>query len=106
MSNVLEHNPGDHEDPLSAPLWLVGGFGAVLLIVFVLGLIALYNNARAVEEDVKVVNAEPAELERLLAEQRLRLEIPHQVAYEDEIVTVIPIEHAMELVVQDYGAGR
>lgn len=106
MSDALEHNPNDHEDPLSAPLWLIGGFGAVLLIVTVLGLIALYNNARSVEEDVKVVNVEPKELDLLLTPQQLRLEIPHQVVYEDEIVTVIPIEHAMELVVQEYGAGR
>ena len=106
MSEVFEHNPGDHDDPKAGPTWLVGIFGAVLLIVTVLALIALYNNVQTTEDVDKIVNAEPAELDALLAEQQLRLDYPHQVVFEEEIITVIPIEHAMELVVAEYNAGQ
>ncbi len=105
MSEVFEHNPNDHEDPLAGPTWLVGLLGAVLLVVTVLGVIALYQNAQTAEDESKIVNSDVVEFETLLADQQRRLEIPHQVVYEEEIATAIPIEHAMELVVEEYG-GR
>lgn len=45
MSDAYEHNPGDHEDPLPGPTWLVGIIGVVLLVVIVFGLTSLYYGA-------------------------------------------------------------
>ena len=39
----LEHNPGDHEDPLAGPTWTVGIIGTVMFVVTVLGVASLYR---------------------------------------------------------------
>ena len=38
MSDHAEHNPGDHEDPLPGPTWIVTFLGVVLLAVIILGI--------------------------------------------------------------------
>lgn len=105
MSEYFEHNPGDHEDPLAGPTWLVGILGVVLLIIVVLGLVALYYNAQQVENAEKVITAKAQEVEQLTEQQRLRLQIPHQVRFEEEVATVIPIEDAMRVVAEQYGGS-
>ena len=45
MHEVYEHNPGDHEDPLPGPTWILGILGSGLLGVVVLGVTALFFNA-------------------------------------------------------------
>jgi len=106
MSEHFEHNPGDHEDPMVGPTWLVSMLGVVLLLVIVLGLYAVYYNAQSVEDETKVIVRDPQELENLRAAQEARLRVPHQVRSEEEVATVIPIDHAMELIVQEYSAPR
>ncbi|MCZ6835582.1 MAG: hypothetical protein O7G85_07395 [Planctomycetota bacterium] len=102
MSDIVEHNPNDHEDPLAGPTWLISILGAVLLIVTVLGLIALYNTVWDAEEDLKIVEADAQEVQDMMKAQHLRLEIPHQVRYEEEVATVLPIEDAMRLIAEEY----
>src|SRR5688572_11056808 len=116
MDQSLEHNPGDHEDPLSGPTWMVAFLGAVLLAVIMLGLTALYYNAKTQEETVKVITRDPDELVKLREQQSAQIHGPSR--YVEEIVTVegseegkreralvIPIEQAMELVVKEAGAS-
>jgi hypothetical protein len=108
MSEHHEHNPGDHEDPLAGPTWLLGVIGIVLMIVIVLGLTALYYNAQAQFVEDRVKTAEIRELTEHLERQRARLEGPPReetrvIAEEEHTFYVIPIEQAMELVVQEYG---
>ncbi|MCI0364247.1 MAG: hypothetical protein L0Y44_10960 [Phycisphaerales bacterium] len=116
MDQSLEHNPGDHEDPLSGPTWMVAFLGAVLLAVIMLGLTALYYNANTQEETIKVITRDPDELVKLRQEQLAQIQGPPR--YVEEIVPVegseegkrekalvIPIEQAMELVVKEAGAS-
>ena len=78
MSEVFEHNPGDHEDPLTGPTWIIGFLGAVLLVVIMLGLTALYYSAAYQQEEIKIINPEPQELERLRTQQWAQLLVlPH-----------------------------
>ena len=102
MSDHAQHNLNDREDPAAAPTWLISILGAVLLIVTVLGLIALYNTAWDAEENVKIVEADAEEILKLKRAQDLRLEIPHIVRFEEEVATIIPIEDAMRFIAEDY----
>lgn len=111
MSDTFEHNPGDHEDPLSGPTWIVGFLGAVLLAVIILGITALYYNANHQEFVRKVVDRDPHELDKLRAEQLAQLEGPIRYVEvmekndkgDDVLVKslVIPISEAMQRVVAD-----
>ena len=117
MSDLFEHNPGDHEDPLAGPTWIIGFLGAVLLAVIGLGLTALYYNAQHKEEEAKIVKRDPLELEHLRAMQLAVIDAkPH---WREEMEKVegkndeqkvralsIPIDHAMELVVQESGKTK
>jgi hypothetical protein len=108
MSEVFEHNPSDHEDPLTGPTWIVAFLGAVLLIVITLGLTALFYNAQAQEEHQKLIMRDPMELGNLQARQREQLTgtprwVEQQIDVEGSTPQltrslVIPIERAMELV--------
>ncbi len=106
MSDVFEHNPDDHEDPAAGPIWLVAGLGTFLFIVTVLALTALYYNQLNMEVDSKEISAPNQEIEDLRAEQQTRLAEPHLDQFEDEIALVIPIERAMEKIVEEYGERR
>lgn len=116
MSEVYEHNPGDHEDPLTAPTWILGFLGAVLLTVIALGLTALFYNAQAQEERRKLIERDPLELEHLQAEQRAQIiGAPHWVEEQVQVEgsntpqavrsLAIPIDRAMELVVNESRAA-
>src|SRR5262245_2113458 len=109
MSEVFEHNPGDHEDPLTGPTWLIGLLGAVLLAVIGMGLTALLYNAQSQEEMRKIQMRDPAELIALRAAQQARLhadphwEISTDVDGHEHKALIIPINQAMEQIVKDYG---
>jgi hypothetical protein len=108
MSEVYEHNPSDHEDPLTGPTWIVAFLGTVLLTVITLGLTALFYNAQAQEEEQKLILRDPMELGNLQAHQREQITgtprwVEQQVVVEGSAPQltrslVIPIEQAMELV--------
>jgi len=111
MSEVYEHNPGDHEDPLPGPTWIVGILGAVLLAVIMLGLTALFYNAQAKEDDKKIVFKEPDEVIKLRESQNAILngtpslrEVSETDAQgQTHIVQAlsIPIDQAMQIVVNE-----
>lgn len=107
-----EHNVGDHEDPIAGQTWLISFVGVALLIVIFLSLTALYYNYAAGEETTMVINREPVEFLQLTESQAAQLEgeprwEARQVlgAEEGEMEhhLVIPIDHAMNFVVQEYG---
>lgn len=110
MTEVFEHNPEDHEDPVSGQTWLIGFLGALVLVAIVLGLTAMYYNAKAREIYKVVVSPERLEVRQLLQEQEALLAGPPRwVTRDDGAETVealiIPIERAMELVVME-GVGQ
>ena len=73
MSDVFEHNPGDHEDPLTGPSWYVGLVGGLILVATLLGLTALYYNMVTEEEVEKVINTGRDEFDDLRREQSIHL---------------------------------
>lgn len=114
MTDVFEHNPGDHEDPLAGPTWIVAFLGAVLLAVIMLGLTALMYNAVADEEKVKVVERDPEELQTLRQQQLAqitgkprwveeRVVVPGSEQEQVMQALMIPIDDAMALVVKEAG---
>lgn len=116
MTEVFEHNPGDHEDPLTGPTWIIGFLGAVLLAVIMLGLTALTYNAQREEEEIKVIQRDADELESLRNAQLARLtaapryveqwvRVEGQQEEQIQRALVIPIDRAMELVVQESQRG-
>lgn len=106
MTDIHEHNPHDHEDPLPGPSWMVGILGTILLVVIVLGLTALFYDANNRIIDEVVITAVPQELLDLKALQQERLDKAHLDIFDEEIALVIPIEQAMELVVEEFGGSR
>lgn len=106
MSDVVEHNLDDHEDPAPGPLWLVAGLGIFLFIITVLTLTALSYNQQSLEKESKVITATAQEIEDLRTEQQARLADTHLDQFEDEIALVIPIERAMEIIAEEYGEDR
>jgi Flp pilus assembly protein TadD len=117
MSDVFEHNPGDHEDPLTGPTWMIGFLGSVLLAVIVLGLTALVYNATSEEEKEKLILRDPDELNNLRNQQlaqitaaprwREVMEKPADSEVEQKTrALTIPIDMAMEAVVKETGQGQ
>lgn len=111
MSDVYEHNPGDHEDPLAGPTYIIGLLGAVLLVVIVMGVTAVFFNADKEQIVEKVVIRDPAELEALRTRQQALLHAPpHWETYveNDKPVKalIIPINQAMELTAKEYAQPR
>lgn len=108
MSEYYEHNVGDHEDPVPSSTWLVGAVGAVLLIVIVFGLTALYYNAKLVESDTKLVRVEPFDLQRYQQRQKQYF-VNEPTWMEREVIDqrvkalVIPMDDAMDQVIREYG---
>ena len=102
MSDYIEHNPGDHEDPLAGPTWTIGIIGVILLAVTLLGLAALFYSTADGEIDEKVLSVAGGTLDEMEAEQEARLtgvRLEKRVEGEDSLV--IPIERAMELLVEE-----
>jgi hypothetical protein len=115
MSEVFEHNPGDHEDPLTGPTWIIGFLGAVLLAVIMLGLTALVYTELHQEDQVKLVDKESKELEDLRTKQWAQLHVATPRWVTDPAVDetpppvkrlVIPLEQAMEIVVKEAGGSK
>jgi hypothetical protein len=108
MSEHFEHNVGDHEDPVPASTWLVGAIGAVLLIVIVFGLTALYYNAYLEEADTKLVQKPTFDLQRYTERQRQHFVVEEKWV-EREVgenrirAKVIPLDQAMDEVIKLYG---
>ncbi len=110
MTEVFEHNPEDHDDPVSGQTWLIGSLGALVLVAIMLGLTAMYYNAKAREIHKVVVSPERLEVLQLRQEQQALLAGPPRwVTRDDGAETVraliIPIDRAMELVVME-GVGQ
>ena len=97
MTEAFEHNPGDHEDPVSGQTWLIGFLGALVLVAMMLGLTAIYYNAKAREIHNVVVSPVRQEIQQLRQEQEALLAGPPRwVTRDDGAETVealiIPIE--------------
>jgi hypothetical protein len=110
LTEVYEHNPDDHDDPTAGFTWLMGLVGALLLVVIILGLTALYFNVKAEMFQRQVVSAERLELQALRREQEALLAGPPRFIEREqqgETVTayIIPIEQAMEIVVREANAA-
>ncbi len=110
MTDVFEHNPDDHDDPVAGPTWLVGLLGAILLVVILMGVTALYYNVKGQELDDQFVNVERLEVRELRHQQEARLRGPSRWEKRDDQgetveALIIPIERAMELVVEEAKAG-
>jgi|SoiMetStandDraft_5_1073268.scaffolds.fasta_scaffold517696_1 hypothetical protein len=105
MHEVYEHNPGDHEDPLPGPTWILGILGSVLLGVVVLGVTALFFNADERMISDKTQTATYPQFETLKEEQLAKLQGPPrkvEVNENDKVVetVVIPIDLAMQKVAE------
>jgi hypothetical protein len=110
LTEGYEHHPEDHGDPAPGLIWFTGLLGALLLVVIMLGLTALYYNVKAEVFQRQVVSAERLELQELYAPQRALLAGPPRFIERDEqgqTVTayIIPIERAMQLVIDEANAG-
>jgi hypothetical protein len=113
MTEVYEHNPGDHDDPVAGSTWLIGAVGTAALLVTIFGVTALLYHADEEQMLVSVVNQPAAEQQRLRAEQEARLakepqwiKVREEGAETETDAFVIPIERAMELVVREAGESR
>ena len=69
----LEHNQGDHEDPLAGPTWTLSIVGIILFLVSMLGVAAVYYEASDTENDRKVLAVPSIEFDQLKADQLVRL---------------------------------
>jgi len=111
MTDHFEHNIDDHEDPAASSTSLVGFIGVVLLVVTMLGVTALYYNVKADQVEVEVLQVDIDEPKNLRIQQERRLTAPARWEERDEggEVTrelVIPLERAMKIVVEEYGAAE
>lgn len=108
MTEVFDHNPGERDDPKVVPIWYLGLVGAVLLIVIVFGLTAIYSTVQAEAFQVQVINRTHREVAEVLRKQEAMLD-GGTVEVEQQGQTVrkktIPIERAMELVVEEARTG-
>ena len=106
MHDVYEHNPGDHEDPLPGPTWILTILGSVLLGVVVLGVTALFFNADERMVSDKTQAATYPQFESLKEAQLAKLEgQPRKVEVvneSDKVVetVVIPIDLAMQKIAE------
>lgn len=99
MSNV---NPGieqNYDDPKADTLATIGFVGTLLFIATVIGLSALYFNVQNQEINAKVMNADFPELRQLQTDQRTALS-SYRYANTEKSAVAIPIERAMQLVVE------
>lgn len=118
-----EHNPGDHEDPLAGPTWMVSFIGVVLLVVTFLGLTSVYYSAQVEDADAKSSGEMTETLEAMRREQMkwlehdatleapfhnpawVRTDIDGDGDYGDEERIIIPIDLAIDKIAARYGGG-
>lgn len=109
MSDVYEHNPDDHEDPVAGVTWMIGFIGTVLLVVIVLGVTSIYFGAEIDEERETILAVEPLDLETLNAKQVAQLQGPPRwviTRLDQEEVDrqlIIPIDDAMARIAAEMG---
>ncbi len=111
MTDHYEHNIDDHEDPAASSTSLVGFIGVVLLVVTMLGVTALYYNVKAQRVEETVVEPDRVDVQKLRVRQERLLNAPARWVERDEggEVTrelIIPLERAMKIVVEEYGAAE
>lgn len=112
MTEGFEHNPGDHEDPRAGITWFIGSVGMMMLAVTMLAVWALYYNVKADQVETAVVlpiREDVVELHRrqaaMLAGSPRWMDLVD--AQGQPVRTyVIPIERAMQIVVQEANDGR
>ena len=111
MSDVFEHNPGDHDDPTSIPTSVVIALGALGLTASIMLVTALYYNVKN-EQIVESVEAQPRlDVQELTASQEQLLAGPPRWVEREENGTkvrvyVIPIDLAMQRMVEEEGAAK
>jgi uncharacterized membrane protein len=91
----------EERDPKAASTLIVGAVGVILLAVVILLLQVLFHRTSEAERWRKVVSQQPEQLRQVRTEQLDRLNSYRWVDEQNGIVT-IPIERAMELVVQEH----
>jgi hypothetical protein len=89
-------------DPKASATVVIGVVGALVLVLVIIGLQALYYRTEQAEVVRKVESAAPEEWSRVRAEQEARLHSYRWVDREQGVVA-IPIERAMELLVRGEG---
>jgi hypothetical protein len=98
MSDVYEHNPGDHEDPVAGSTWTIGIIGVIFLIFCVLLVTVLFRAMFDAQTAESVVNATPQQQAALRQSQVDRLtDGPHYEIREADgrRHLVVPLEQAM-----------
>ena len=95
----------DDSDPKSTPTLLVGVVGMILLMVIVLLVEVLFHRTSEAEIYRKVISEQPLELRQVQAEQLEQLNGYRWVS-EPEGEAAIPIERAIDLVVEEARSGR
>lgn len=112
MSDVYEHNLGDHEDPMSGPTWLVGFVGMIILIVIILAVTAVLKFTVSQVEQQALIELDVAELTAVKQRDFERLHSgPRIVEYVDvdgnvQTRLAIPIDRAIEQLAEDWSAGE
>lgn len=112
MNTQHEHYIKDQEDPSAGMTWAIGLIGTILLVVTVLGTAALYYNFLATEIQETVIEPQREDVKQLRNEQlQILNDNPRWVQREDESGEVkkylaIPIDRAMELVVEQHGIAN
>jgi hypothetical protein len=96
--------PPDESDPKSVSTLLVGAVGMVLLVVLILLVEVLYQRTSRAETFRKVISEQPLELRQAQAEQLEQLN-EYRWVNQQEGVAAIPIERAIDLVVEESQAG-
>lgn len=95
----------DDSDPKSTSTLLVGGVGAVLLVVIILLLEVLYQRTTQAESYRKIISEQPQELRSVQAQQLEQLR-SYRWINQQQGVAAIPIDRAMDLVVEEARAGK
>lgn len=93
--------PGPDQDDPNAPMTVVVGIvGCILVFVIIVALQALFHEAKDAEFRRKVINQKPEQLRSLRSEQLEQLNSYRWVDQQAGVVA-IPIDRAMELMVQE-----
>ena len=90
----------EEADPKSSSTILVGVVGSVLLVVLVILLETMYFRTAQVEHERKIIAEQPQQLRALQAKQRELLG-GYRIVDAGQQTVAIPIERAMELVVDE-----
>jgi len=107
MSEAPQPITVERDDPAPGMTWTVGIIGAILLVVAVAVVILIYRAVSHDQRMAKQISPAPRELTMLRAEQEARLgaEAHWEIRTEGERSLVIPIEQAMETVVEEAHNG-